>query len=135
MLVSMFDNKPERCPFGHPLWPGKCQVSWQPCICAPAREAERGRGMGHVRVTCNACHDQLRQTVFYEPPHDVGHRPLTGWTSSSTAVLEPYRAQSLGGLAQVGPSLVALLVAHDGLLTWEGRWLVPPGPRLTMHAP
>ena len=83
MPVSMFENKPQRCPFGHPLWPGKCQVSWQPCICAPAREAaERGRGMGHVRVTCNRCDDELRQTVFYEPAHDIGHRPLTGWTSS-----------------------------------------------------
>ena len=37
--------------------------------------------MGHVRVTCNRCHDQLRQTVFYEPPHDSGHRPLTGWVT------------------------------------------------------
>jgi hypothetical protein len=27
------------------------------------------------------CHDQFRQTVFYEPSHDTGHRPLTGWTS------------------------------------------------------
>ncbi len=79
----MFENKPERCPFGHRLWPGKCQVSWTPCICEPAREAaERGRGMGHVRVSCNRCHDELRQTLFYEPPHDVGHGPLTGWTSS-----------------------------------------------------
>jgi hypothetical protein len=41
----------------------------------------RGRGMGHVRVTCNRCHDQFRQTVFYEPPHDRGHRPLTGWVT------------------------------------------------------
>ena len=49
----------------------------------PAREAAgRGRGMGHVRVTCNSCHDQLRQTVFFEPPHDSGHRPLTGWVTA-----------------------------------------------------
>lgn len=83
MPVSMFENRPERCPFGHPLWPGKCQVSWMPCICGPAREAtERGRGMGHVRVTCNRCHDELWRTVFFEPPHDLGHRSLTGWTSS-----------------------------------------------------
>ena len=41
----------------------------------------RGRAMGHVRVTCNSCHDQLQQTVFYEPPHDSGHRPLTGWVT------------------------------------------------------
>jgi hypothetical protein len=31
-----------------------------------------GCGMGHVRVTCNRCHDQFRQTVFYEPTHDRG---------------------------------------------------------------
>jgi len=70
--VSIFEHKPQFCPFGHRLWPGGAQVSWKPCICAAAREgAERGRGMGHVRVTCRACHDQLRQTMFYEPPHDI----------------------------------------------------------------
>jgi hypothetical protein len=58
-------------------------LSWKPCICVPAREAaERGRGMGHVMVTCNACHDQLRQTTFYEPAHDSGHDPLTGWVTA-----------------------------------------------------
>jgi len=81
--VSLFENKPERCPFGHELWPGKAQVSWTPCICEPAREAAgRGRGMGHVRVICNSCHDRLWQTVFYEPPHDSGRRPLTGWVTT-----------------------------------------------------
>ncbi len=45
--LSMFDHKPQRCPFGHSLWPGMAQVGWQPCICTVAREAaERGRGMG-----------------------------------------------------------------------------------------
>ena len=76
--ASLFENKPESCPFGHQLWPGKAQVSWTPGICAPAREAAR-RGMGYVRVARNSCHDQLRQTVFPDPPHDGGHRPLTGW--------------------------------------------------------
>jgi hypothetical protein len=28
--VSMFDHKPERCPFGHLLWPGMAQVGWKP---------------------------------------------------------------------------------------------------------
>ncbi len=83
MLVSLFDNKPECCPFGHDLWPGKARVSWKPCICAPAQEAAgRGWGMGHLMVTCNACHDQLRQTVFYEPAHDSGHQPFTGWVTA-----------------------------------------------------
>ena len=72
--VSIFERKPQFCPFGHRLWPGGAQVSWKPCICAAAREgAERGRGMGHVWVTCRTCHDQLRQTTFYEPPHDIRH--------------------------------------------------------------
>jgi hypothetical protein len=63
-----------------PAVAGQAQVSWTPCIREPAREAAgRGRGMGHVRVTRNRCHDQLWRMVFYEPPHDRGHRPLTGW--------------------------------------------------------
>jgi hypothetical protein len=56
--VSMFDHKPERCPFSHSLWPGRAQVGWQPCICTAAQEAaQRGRGMGHLWVSCNTCHD------------------------------------------------------------------------------
>ena len=83
MPVSLFENKPERCPFGHQLWPGKAQVSWKPCICPPAHKtARRGRGMGHATVTCKACHDQLRQTTFYKPRHDSGHHPLTGWVTA-----------------------------------------------------
>jgi len=58
---------------------------WQPCICDRAREAaERNRGMGHVRVQCDACHEQLRQTIFYEPPHGIGQLPLTGWQTKPT---------------------------------------------------
>jgi hypothetical protein len=82
----IFENKPESCPFGHQPWPGKAQVSWTPCLWEPAREAAgRGRGMGHVRVACNSCHHRLRQTVFFEPPHDSGHRPLTGWVTGPDA--------------------------------------------------
>jgi hypothetical protein len=39
--------------------------------------------MGHAMVTCTACHDQLRQTTFYEPAHDSGHRSLTGWVTAA----------------------------------------------------
>ena len=39
--------------------------------------------MGHAMVTCTACHDQLRQTAFYEPAHDSGHDPLTGWVTAA----------------------------------------------------
>lgn len=78
--VSMFNHKPERCLFGHLLWPGTAQVGWKPCICAAAREAdERGRGMGHLMVSCNTCHDQLWQTRFYQPPHDINHHEPGPW--------------------------------------------------------
>jgi hypothetical protein len=83
MSASLFEKKPERCPFGHELWPGKAQVSWKPCICAAAREAAgHGRGMGHAMITCDACHDQFRQTTFYEPAHDSEHGSLTGWVTA-----------------------------------------------------
>jgi hypothetical protein len=72
--VSMFDHKPERCPFGHSLWPGMAQAGWQPCICMAVQEGtERGRSMGHLWMSCNTCHDQLWQTTFYQPPHDIHH--------------------------------------------------------------
>jgi len=74
--VSMFDHKPKRCPLGHSLWPGMAQVSWQPCLCAPARERAE---WGHLRVLCNACHDQLLQTTFYQPPHDIKHHQPGPW--------------------------------------------------------
>jgi hypothetical protein len=52
-----------------------------PCLCGPAQErAEHGLGMGHVTLWCGMCSDQdHRDTMFYEPPHDLGHQPVTGW--------------------------------------------------------
>ena len=70
----------EQVPFGHPLWPGQARVGWKPCICAAAREgAERGRGMGHLLVSCQTCHVQLRDATFYEPPHDIRCRQAGPW--------------------------------------------------------
>jgi hypothetical protein len=43
MLESLFESKPEACPFGHKLWPGMAQVSWKPCLCAPAQLGLRSR--------------------------------------------------------------------------------------------
>jgi hypothetical protein len=44
-------------------------------ICEPAKEAaDRGRGMGHVRVDCRECEAEGRVTMFYEPPHDLAQR-------------------------------------------------------------
>ena len=72
--VSMFDHRPRRCPYGHDVGPGKAKVSWTPCGCDPALEAnERGRGLGHITVTCGTCWDERRVTRFYEPPHDTQH--------------------------------------------------------------
>ncbi len=85
MPVPLFSRKPQHCPFGHSLWPGQARVGWKPCICAPAREgAERGRGMGHLMVSCQACHAQRREATFYEPPHDVRFRPGAGGPGLAT---------------------------------------------------
>jgi hypothetical protein len=27
--------------------------------------------MSHVLISCGSCHDELRRTTFYEPPHDI----------------------------------------------------------------
>ena len=78
-----------------PSWRTRLNPAHPVISCGPARRrlAGRGacanrpgkpphsRGMGHVRVACNSCHDQLRQTVFFEPPHDRGHRRLTVWVT------------------------------------------------------
>jgi hypothetical protein len=81
MPVSLFEHRPDRCPFGHSVAPGMPQrVGWMPCICTPAREAaERGRGMGHLWVSCDTCHLECWQTMFYEPPHDVRHHRANPW--------------------------------------------------------
>ena len=43
MSASLFENKPECCPFGHQLWPGRAQVGWKPCICEPGPGGCRAR--------------------------------------------------------------------------------------------
>jgi len=84
MSVPLFANRPERCPFGHSLARGKPQrVGWTPCVCGPAREgAERGLGMGHLRIWCEACHQEGREATFYEPSHDITHREPGPWRPS-----------------------------------------------------
>jgi hypothetical protein len=83
---------------------GKAQVSWMPCICAPAREpSERGRGMGHVTMICNACHQERRRSRFYEPAHDHGQQPLTAWSTRSGALPRCAQGQLLA--ASVGQLL------------------------------
>jgi hypothetical protein len=57
---------PERCENGHEWGPGKVAVSWSPCQCRPAREAQP-RGSGHLTVECRTpgC-----RSVWYQPEHD-----------------------------------------------------------------
>jgi hypothetical protein len=57
---------PAECQHGHPWGPGRVIVSWLPCQCAPARQAQP-RGCGHRTIACRApgC-----EWVDYEPWHD-----------------------------------------------------------------
>jgi hypothetical protein len=75
MPVSLFENRPEQCPYGHSLALGQPQrVGWMPCLCAPALEAgSRGRGLGHLWIWCGACHQEGRETLLYEPSHDPAY--------------------------------------------------------------
>ena len=76
-MADLFEHKPDVCPYGHELKPGRIVVSWTPCICPAATEADvRGRGMGHVRVDCRQCEAEGRVTTFFEPPHDAASPPL-----------------------------------------------------------
>jgi hypothetical protein len=59
--VSMFDHKPEHCPFGHQLWPGMAQVGWN-----PASARRRGRWMGAPSSRCpgrRSRHTPARGTI------------------------------------------------------------------------
>ena len=89
MSALLFAHKPEQCPYGHSLARGMPQkISWMPCICEPAREAEnQGRGMGHLTLWCGTCSTEgHRDTRYYEPPHQVGYSgPVSGWMTQSDA--------------------------------------------------
>ena len=57
---------PVECGNGHIWAPGKVNVSWEPCQCRPAREAQP-RGSGHRTI---ACRTPGCDYVAYEPQHD-----------------------------------------------------------------
>ena len=40
------------------------------CAPRPGRPPSNGRGMGHLWIWCGACHEEGRETMLYEPPHD-----------------------------------------------------------------
>ena len=73
-LYKCSTTGPGAAPFGHDVGPGHAKVSWTPCGCGPALEAnERDRGLGHITVTCSTCWDERRVTRVFEPPHDTRH--------------------------------------------------------------
>ena len=99
MCVPLFANRPERCPFGHSLTRGMPQrVGWKPCLCSGAQEgAERGRGMGHLWILCVACHEEGRETMLYEPPHDPEYRAPGPWQPPSLELDAPRRKEAPAG--------------------------------------
>jgi hypothetical protein len=106
LVADLFEHKPEVCPYGHQLGPGRIGVSWTPCICEPAKEADsRGRGMGHIRLDCRECEAEGRVTVFYEPPHDPAQPHIRllrlGRSLQWLAAREP--VGEIGGVAWLGP--------------------------------
>ena len=134
----MFDHRPRRCPFGHDVGPGHAKVSWTPCGCGPALEAnERGRGLGHITVTCSTCWDRRRVTRFFEPPHDTRHpmarlgqaparadpEAIRAWIEEGQAP-EGRRADAAvaGRARQVRVPLFALTPVHLVVCTRRGRF-------------
>jgi hypothetical protein len=61
--------------------------------------------MGHVTVSCDSCHAQLREAIFYEPLHDAGQRPLAGRALSplrpSLAARPPWHARRYAALSPI----------------------------------
>jgi hypothetical protein len=49
--------------------------------------------MGHLLISCGRCHDQLRNTTFYESPHDIVHRQADPWQVVLAPVAPPVRPE------------------------------------------
>jgi hypothetical protein len=45
----------------------------------PGLPSEPDMGMGHPGVSCGTCHEQQRNTRFFELPYDVTHRAVGPW--------------------------------------------------------
>jgi len=44
-------------------------------------------------IFCGCCHDQLRSTTFYEPPHDTVHRQTDPWQVVLAPLAPPVRPE------------------------------------------
>lgn len=56
---------PNMCPFGHPLGPGRMQISWRPCRC-PVAVAHHS---GHTTYRCGACEQAGWTVIGLRPEH------------------------------------------------------------------
>lgn len=51
--------------------------------------------MGHLVLWCGTCSaEDHRDSTFYEPPHDTGHRPLSGWATRPNALASDTTARA-----------------------------------------
>ena len=101
------------------------RVGWKPCLwCRGAQEgAEQGRGMGHLWIQYVACHEEGRETMLYEPPHDPEYRAPGPWRPPSLELDALDAKRRLPGLF---PRQAPLCVPRQPL-RGSRRCLGPPG--------
>ena len=54
-------------------------------LSACPRGSRPRRRLGHLRLHCQACHQEHRDTTPYEPPHQISHRPVVPLNAPMTA--------------------------------------------------
>ena len=102
------------------------RVGWKPCLCSGAQEgAEQGRGMGHLWILCVACHEEGRETMLYEPPHDPEYRAPGPWQPPSLELDAPRRKEApAGAFPEAGASLCAASAATRSPAVLGPAWVV-----------
>jgi hypothetical protein len=96
---------PVRCADGHEWGPGRVIVSWLPCQCDPARQAQ-AKGSGHRMIACRAPGCVF---VVYEPPHD----PATAGLAQAASV-NASRSRSASGTQRSSLGSRVLAMAARG---------------------
>jgi hypothetical protein len=88
-------EKPQCCPLGYELWPGKARAQLEAVhLRTRTGAAERGRGM----VTLRSPDPWPRPSPadgLCEPAHDSRHDPLIGWVAAPLDQLGADRAATL----------------------------------------
>jgi hypothetical protein len=77
---------PTQCQEGHAWRPGRVIVSWQPCQCQPAREAQ-SRGPGHRVVECRT--KGCTSAPWFDPVHNeaTARLEVTSWGVSAWSLV------------------------------------------------